>query len=333
MKKSAKTMNEVSVIAEIVHNAAKGKYQAKLDNKVILSSNSLQYVKDRIDNQDHRKVIEAGITGWVVMDKGHHVTESSAALSVNTAEKFDINERFAFLEELVGMVVEGIHASAIVTGEGGLGKTYTILETLRKHGLKDVNEFETPELQEGEEIVWKNPGDYVIIKGFTTAKYLYRLLFDNRDRLIIFDDCDEALENKTARNILKGALDSYESRWVSWGTEGRPGDDELPMTFKFEGRAIFISNKSQNELNQAIKSRSMRIDLSMTAEQKIDRMNAVLDHVLPEYDMKIKKEALAFLKEKKDVATDLNMRTLLNVIKIRATSKNWKGLAEYTITA
>lgn len=35
---------------------------------------------------------------------------------------YDINKRFEFLNQLTGLVVDGITPSLIVTGEGGLGK-------------------------------------------------------------------------------------------------------------------------------------------------------------------------------------------------------------------
>ena len=46
--------------------------------------------------------------------------------------KFNVNERFDFLESLTEMVLNGEANSLIVVGEGGLGKTFTVLHTLNK---------------------------------------------------------------------------------------------------------------------------------------------------------------------------------------------------------
>mgnify|MGYP003338788098 CR=1 FL=1 len=50
------------------------------------------------------------------------------------AEKFNINERFEFVENLVNMIATGLQPSAVITGEGGLGKTYTALALARDAG-------------------------------------------------------------------------------------------------------------------------------------------------------------------------------------------------------
>ena len=50
---------------------------------------------------------------------------------------FNINQRFNFLQDLTSMVVMGSTPSLIVTGEGGLGKTHTVTETIKELNLDD----------------------------------------------------------------------------------------------------------------------------------------------------------------------------------------------------
>jgi hypothetical protein len=172
-----------------------------------------------------------------------------------------------------------------------------------------------------------------MVKGFSTAKGLYRTLFENNKSIIVFDDCDAVLKDPVALNILKGALDSYGKRIISWNADMR--DDDLPRSFNFEGRVIFISNMDQNGIDQAIRSRSMMIDLSMTADQKIDRMEYIAksDEFLPEYDADQKADALKLIRSLKDEAKEISLRTLISVTKIRAANKDWKDLATYMLTA
>jgi hypothetical protein len=172
-----------------------------------------------------------------------------------------------------------------------------------------------------------------MIKGFSTAKGLYRTLFENNKSIVVFDDCDAVLKDPIALNLLKGALDSYGKRIISWNADMK--DDDLPRSFEFTGRVIFISNMDQDRIDQAIRSRSMMIDLSMTLDQKIDRMEfiAASEEFLPEYDATIKADALALIRKIKSECKEISLRTLIAVSKVRASNKDWKDLATYMLTA
>jgi DNA polymerase III delta prime subunit len=112
-------------------------------------------------------------------------------------------------------------------------------------------------------------------------------------------------------------------------------DEDLPRSFNFEGRVIFISNMDQSKIDQAIRSRSMMIDLSMTKAQKIDRMEHIAksEEFLPEYDLDAKMDALNLIREIKDECKEISLRTLISVTKVRASNKDWKDLATYMLTA
>ena len=224
--------------------------------------------------------------------------------------EFNINQRFEFLKNLTNMVICDISPSLIVTGEGGIGKTYSITSTIGESFLEN--------------------SQWVQFKGFSTARGLYNTLFDNNGKLIVFDDCDSVLEDKVAINILKSALDSYDTRTISWMSKMNKSD-EYPNQFNFTGRIIFISNKSKESIDQAILSRSLTVDLSMTFSEKIERMSHILENILPEMPMVIKREALEFLGELKD-NKNLTIRSLITVCKIRNTfSDTWKDMAKYMI--
>jgi Cdc6-like AAA superfamily ATPase len=254
------------------------------------------------------------------------------AMQKATVEKFGINERFGFVEKIVGMVATGIQPSTVITGQGGLGKTYTVMKTLKASGLQDYNEL-IQRLPSGSTIQMSKV--YVTVKGYSTPKGLYRTLFENQNATIVFDDCDSILKDPVALNLLKGALDSYGKRIISWNAESFGKDDELPRSFEFKGRVVFISNMDQDKIDQAIRSRSMMIDLSMTDDQKIDRMAHIADseEFMPEYDFKVKADALALIREVKDDAKEISLRTLISVCKIRAANPvDYKDLATYILT-
>jgi hypothetical protein len=149
---------------------------------------------------------------------------------------------------------------------------------------------------------------------------------------LVFDDCDSVLKDPVALNLLKGALDSYSERYISWNSDMK--DEDLPRSFKFEGSVVFISNLELDRLDQAIRSRAMCVDLSMTEEQKVERMGVIAmdKDFLPEYEMDVKKDALAFIKGMVGSVENLSLRSLIAVCKIRATATDWKDLAKYVLT-
>jgi hypothetical protein len=244
-------------------------------------------------------------------------------------EKFGINERFKFVEQLISMVATGVQPSAVITGEGGLGKTYTVTKTLEKAGFKDISDL--ADFQVGSIVNMRKC--FTFVKGYSTPKGLYRTLFENNKGIVVFDDCDAVLKDPISLNLLKSALDSYGKRIISWNAEMR--DEDLPRSFNFEGRVIFISNLDEGKIDQAIRSRSMMIDLAMTSDQKIERMETIAqaEEFMPEYDKSIVADAIALIRELKDECKEISLRTLISVSKIRAANAEWKDLATYMLVA
>ena len=84
----------------------------------------------------------------------------------------------------------------------------------------------------------------VIFTGWITPKRFYTFLKENRKKMIIFDESDLILNNKSTAFLLKSAL--YGSREVSWISDKDPYD-----SFKMEGNIVFSTNtlvdKSANE--------------------------------------------------------------------------------------
>ncbi len=294
-------------VTAIEFDAKTGNYFAKVGSKTI-KSYSRAYVEKRVKAM---------------------VGDIASAIQVATEKqnKYDINTRFGFVEKLVNMVATGVQPSAVITGEGGLGKTFTVTKTLEANGYTDISNL--AEFQAG--TILNSRKCFTTVKGFSTAKGLYRTLFENNKSIIVFDDCDAVLKDPVALNLLKGALDSYGKRIISWNADMR--DDDLPRSFNFEGRVIFISNMDQDRIDQAIRSRSMMIDLSMTSDQKIDRMEYIAKspEFMEDYSTTEKMDALNLIRELKDEAKEISLRTLISITKIRASNKDWKDMATYLL--
>jgi hypothetical protein len=259
-----------------------------------------------------------------VLERMLRKTEPVAA---PTESKFTINQRFGFVRDMVQMLAKGDQASVVVTGPGGLGKSHTVSSALSEAGFIDLSTLD--DLPEGAKVP---DNGFKVIKGYSTPKGLFRTLYENRNSVIVFDDCDSVLKDPVSLNLLKAALDSYSRRIISWRADIR--DEDLPNVFEFKGRVVFISNLPSSSMDQAIISRSLAVDLTMTSQQKVERMRHLVNQpdFMEDYDMVHKTDAMDLIGKMCDSVKELSLRTLIQVTKIRKSAgANWKDLAEYAI--
>lgn len=213
-------------------------------------------------------------------------------------------EMFGNLERLTKMVGRGVQPSLVITGMAGVGKTHLVKETLKGMGLRESHEF-------------------VHFKGRATAAGLFITLYQNSDKVVILDDCDSVFKDDDAVNILKAALDSYDTRKISYISSKQLKDefgDPIPAHFEFTGRIIFISNINQSRLDEAIRSRSFVADISMNTAQMFQRMEQLLPTMEKSIPLAAKEQALAIMKDldKKYLGIDINLRSFIKAARICA---------------
>ena len=247
-------------------------------------------------------------------------------------KRVDINKRFNYLRQLTAHVAKGNIPSAIITGAGGVGKTWTVQDTLQRLKLTDLSLFD--DFGHGEVFEGEFKGTFRFIKGYSTAKALYKTMYTNNGAVLVFDDCDNILKDPIGVNILKGALDSYDRRIISWRNTMTAKDKGLPPVFEFKGQVIFISNLAVEKIPQPLRSRSLCVDVSMTDTEKYDRMQVLIQEpdFMPEIGMLAKRDALEEIMRNKFINKDVSLRTLCTAIKLRSMGGDWKGLLEYCIT-
>jgi len=296
----------------IKFNESKKRWEGLVNGRVKSHSTHLDYVQNKMTALGYQVAVQQSLNQ-----------------DAKKADEFGITKRFEFVKQMVTMVAKKTVASAIITGQGGLGKTHSVIKSLKDCGLQDVTDLASFEV--GTRI--QGSRSYRVIKGFSTAKGLYRSLFEGNGMTLVFDDCDSVLKDPVALNLLKGALDSYGERYISWNADIK--DEDLPRSFKFTGSIVFISNKDMDSLDQAVRSRALCVDLSMTEEQKIERMDTIVQDAefMPEYSIEFKSDALEFLRSMAKSVQNLSLRSLISVVKIRAEGGDWKQLAKYVLTA
>jgi len=271
---------------------------------VIAADGLIRAIQLRNAEKDNQNLILDPATGRITrIAKTAEQAKGKASFSEITSNR-DPEIMFSNLRNLTKMVAKGLQPSLVVTGMVGMGKTHVVKQTLEESGLKESI-------------------DFVHFKGRATAAGLYITLYENSDKIIVLDDCDSVFKDDDAINILKGALDSYDTRMISYITSRELKDSYLnpvPRSFEFTGKVIFISNISQSKLDDAIKSRSFVQEISMTIDQVFLRMEQLLMKIEPKIKREHKESALLIMRNlhSKYDGVEVNIRSLIKASRIVA---------------
>lgn len=220
------------------------------------------------------------------------------------------------------LIVDGFPKAVMAYGTGGVGKTYTFEKLSEHHKLIEYD----PEMDMSK---GSDEYDFVKIGGKIGSREMQRAMYEHRNKLIVFDDCDSMWNDDGLINVLKNTLDTSGSGKCQWAQRlpetSKGAGDDVPSSFRFEGRMLFITNLSKKQLNETgaapiAESRASSIDLTMNMEQTLERLEEILPYTsikdykgnklqLTEED---KKAGIAALKEIAEYARveQLNTRTL-----------------------
>mgnify|MGYP003126912470 FL=1 len=304
---------------------------ARIDGKLVAKNvatgsiapeNLIRYIQIRNAEKNSELLVVNGNGRVSRMHNTNYKSNEPQKLSfMSVVEKRDPKVMFNNLERLTKMVGRGIQPSLVITGGAGLGKTYLVKKTLTDMGLEEAKQF-------------------VHFKGRATAAGLFVTLYENSDKIIVLDDCDSVFKDMDAVNMLKAALDSYDTRKLSYISTKPLKDaygDPVPRHFEFTGKIIFISNISQSKLDEAIKSRSFVSDISMNTKQMFQRIDDLKTQIETKIPNEVKDKALEIMKglEKKYDGVEINLRSFIKACRICAMGfENAEGMvAEQIIKA
>ena len=286
---------------------------ARIDGKLVAKNvatgsiapeSLIRYIQIRNAEKNGELLVVGGSGRVSRMKKAKKSNEPQKLSFMTVVEKRDPKKMFKNLERLTKMVGRGIQPSLVITGGAGLGKTYLVKKTLTDMGLEEAKQF-------------------VHFKGRATAAGLFVTIYENADKIIVLDDCDSVFKDVDAVNLLKAALDSYDTRKLSYISTKPLKDtygDPVPRHFEFTGKVIFISNISQSKLDEAIKSRSFVADISMNTKQMFKRIEDLQDDIEKKIPAEVKEKALTIMKklEKKYDGVEINLRSFIKASRICA---------------
>lgn len=241
--------------------------------------------------------------------------------TTHPTQKFSATKRFQMAERIVDICLTGNNIDGLVlVGRGGTGKSHIVIDRIHHHGLTQVHAEQD-----------LAPNEWVHVKGGIAPTELYKLLYRARHGLIVFDDADTCFEDEIRVNILKAVLETSKIRTVTW-LSPKIAQDGYPMSFQFEGKVIFISNRKLDKIPQPILTRSMLLNLDLTNAELIERVRTIADNLLPQLTAHQRTELLDFMDEHRDLFKDLSLRSFIKAAGIIASEEpEWRDLILFSV--
>lgn len=242
-----------------------------------------------------------------------------------------IRERFGVLEILADGVANKNIRSLIVAGAPGVGKTFTLEQKL-------VAAEKAGKVQSLD-----------VVKGSISAIGLYVRLWENRDsgQVIVLDDIDSVFGDEETMNLLKGALDTTQTRRISWAKASSfLRDNDIPNSFDYNGQIVFITNTDPDAViakggklaphMNALLSRSVFLDLCIhDAKSIMVRVEQVLADSNMLRDLELTKtqaaDIVGWMNQNIESLRSVSLRTVIQLAGFIKTTDNWTSLASATM--
>jgi hypothetical protein len=239
-----------------------------------------------------------------------------------------IVDRFEFMYKLSHGVARGFIRSAVVSGAGGVGKTFTIESVMNSYKDADTG-FKVE-----------------FVKGKLTPINLYMMLYKMRDpnSIVVLDDTDGVWDDEDSLGILKAALDTGDSRLVSWmSLASALVANDVPTSFNYNGSLLFISNLNFDRMIASGGKKAAHLEAIGTRVTFLDlKLHSAREKMLwIEYTVKKNKmftgdgvtvdqvsEILEWMKEHRDALRSISIRQVKQIVGLILTyGDDWKRAA------
>lgn len=217
----------------------------------------------------------------------------------------ELQKHYWKLERIIDTLVDGDVASMILLGPAGMGKTFTTIQHL---AVRDV--------------------EFSFHNGNISALEMYHILYANREkRIVIFDDTQALLHNKSAMSILLSALYSPTGRRIlEWRTTSKKL--KAPPIFEFKSKIVFIANALPSDCEPLV-SRCFKFNLDFTREEMLEIMLEIAK--MPSGLKKAERFAIVdFIRDNSDISTkdvDLRLQKKVELV-FRHNRDKWQELAK-----
>jgi hypothetical protein len=228
----------------------------------------------------------------------------------------------------------------LVSGDAGTGKTHWV-----KKAIEDLKLM---------------PEDVYYVKGASisaAALFVILYIFREAGKLVVLDDCDIIHKSPAEKNaildMLKGATEVTKgNRMLSW-IKATPNqlmrENNVPVTFDFQGSIIWITNdtiediakKSKSHWN-AISSRFNQIKVYLSTEEKVSYTLHLIENcgMLGKncegkeggYTIKVQNDTIDYINEHWEELSEITPRVATKIADMRENyPSNWKTLVKNQI--
>lgn len=252
-------------------------------------------------------------------DMGFTLSTEKGDVKVSAKHRIMTSEGLKFVNELsIGDKLENTSGDVEITDikVTDLVQVYDISIGTEDHLYLDADGFvhhNTYHITEGPRSLSKILGPegdkWTYHSGTKAAPFaFYKTLFQERDKIIVFDEADSLLKNPDIVMMLKPILDTSGKNMAEYmsGTQNMVGNSDaeieayakdvdreifngtpigvgkndimLPSKFKFTGGMIFISNMRANQIEGAIMSRSIFVDVYLAQQDILKRIKSIAMH-------------------------------------------------------
>jgi len=229
-----------------------------------------------------------------------------------TQDTNKLNEIYKPIHQALNVLIKGKQNLLVITSNGGLGKSFQVKKYLRNN-------------------IGERGEKWTIIKGHISPMEFYHKIYENKDKIILFDDVWKIFFDENIMTMLKSACG--DERDVEYRTTSPKL--RYPQYCLFDGKIIILLNQvvERNEDLRALISRGTHLDFNLTWTEKMELLGSIAQQTQIGFGRNgqiqatppQKREALEFIRiNTNESDLKLNIRTYLKVLDTLTTLSYWK---------